>query len=80
MQVHIFRASGRVFGFTQDESGSNLPTDLGDRSYFKVISIARGESQPGVNVEECLDDIEQHGFHVTDAHVRVTDRYTGGDR
>ena len=80
MQVHIFRATGRVFAFTQDESGSNLPTELGECSHFKTIPMARGESPPGVNVEECLDDIERHGFHITDAHVRVTDRYTGGGK
>jgi hypothetical protein len=27
---------------------------------------------PGVNVDECLDDIDDHGFHLTDAHVRTT--------
>jgi hypothetical protein len=24
-------------------------------------------------VNECLDDIEKFGFHLTDAHVRITD-------
>jgi hypothetical protein len=79
MQVHIFRATGRIFGFTQNESGSNLPNELGGWSHFKSVSMERGESLPGANVEECLDDIERHGFHVTDAHVRVTDRYAGSD-
>jgi hypothetical protein len=27
-------------------------------------------------VNECLDDIEQLGFHLTDAHVRITDKVT----
>jgi hypothetical protein len=26
----------------------------------------------GMNVTECLDDIEAHGFYITDAHVRIT--------
>ena len=25
------------------------------------------------DVDECLDDLEKHGFHVTDAHVRITE-------
>ena len=25
-------------------------------------------------VETSLDDIERHGYHLTDAHVRITER------
>jgi hypothetical protein len=32
-----------------------------------------GEPTPGVNVDECLGDIKRFGFHITDAHVRITD-------
>jgi hypothetical protein len=37
------------------------------------LELRRGEPTPGVKVDECLDDIEKHGFHVTDAHVRITE-------
>lgn len=74
MQVHIFRGEGRVFGFTRDSDGSNLPASYGPWSTFKSVELARGQTQPGVNVGECLDDIEQHGLHVTDAHVRITEQ------
>lgn len=77
MQVHLFRAEGRVFGATLDESGANLPIGLGAWSLFKTISVTREVPVPGLDVAECLDDIEQHGFHLTDAHVRITDRYVG---
>lgn len=75
MQVHIFRATGRVFGCTHDETGANLPTGLGHWGHFKAMPMTRGTSIPGIDVEECLDDIARHGFHVTDAHVRITDRF-----
>jgi len=39
--------------------------------------MTRGVPVPGVDVGECLDDIERHGFHLTDAHMRITDRYVG---
>jgi len=39
--------------------------------------MTRGVPVPGVDVGECLDDIERHGFHLTDAHMRITDRYAG---
>ncbi len=28
---------------------------------------------PGLDTGECLDDIETYGFHITDAHVRITE-------
>jgi len=74
MQIHIFRGEGRVFAFTLDSDGGNLPARYGPWSAFKSLDLVRGQTQPGVNVEECLDDIEQHGLHVTDAHVRITEQ------
>jgi hypothetical protein len=73
MQVHAFRGPGRIFGFTEDASGSNLPSQFSPWTSFKTIELRRGEPMPGVNADECLDDIERHGFHVTDAHVRITE-------
>ena len=73
MQVHTFRGHGRVFGFTLDETGANLPARFGPWQSFKTIKLDRaGERVPGVNTGECLDDIEKHGFHLTHAHVRIT--------
>jgi hypothetical protein len=72
MQVHIFRGPGRVFGFTADEAGENLPSRYAPWTPFKSLEMIRGEAQPGVNVDECLDDIDAVGFHLTDAHVRIT--------
>jgi hypothetical protein len=40
---------------------------------FKSLELRRAEPTPGLHVDECLDDIEKHGFHVTDAHVRITE-------
>ena len=71
MQVHIFRAAGRVFAFTALHDGANLPVRYGPWTVFKSIEMRRGEAQPGVDVEECLDDLDKYGFHLTDAHVRI---------
>jgi hypothetical protein len=72
-----FRGPGRVFGCTGNGSGENLPPQYGPWVAFKTLEMARGEAQPGVNVDECLDDIEEFGFHLTDAHVRITQQATG---
>jgi len=72
MQVHIFRGQGRVFGFTLDKRGTNLPARHGPWSPFKVLDMHPDEPHRGVDVNACLDDIEQYGFHLTDAHERIT--------
>jgi hypothetical protein len=51
-----------------------LPSRFAPWTSFKTIELRRdGDPVPGVNVHECLDDIERYGFHVTDAHVRITE-------
>jgi hypothetical protein len=75
MLVHIFRGPGRVFGFTEDATGANLPSQFSPWTALKSIDLTReGEPTPGVNRDECLQDIEKHGFHITDAHVRITEK------
>jgi len=73
MQVHIFRGPGRVFGFTEVANGDNLPAKFAPWAPFKSIDLNRDVATPGVNAAECLDDIEKFGFHITDAHARITD-------
>jgi hypothetical protein len=75
MLVHIFRGPGRVFGFTEDATGTNLPSQFSPWTTFKSIDVSReGEPTAGLDTNECREDIEKHGFHVTDAHVRITER------
>lgn len=72
MEVHAFRGKGRVFGFTPDDAGSNLPAEYGPWVRFKSLDMSRGEAHAAVRPDECLDDIEAYGFHLTDAHLRIT--------
>ena len=74
MQAHIFRGQGRVFGATALASGENLPPQYGPWAAFKTLDVVRGTHQASFNVNECLDDIEKYGFHLTDAHSRMTER------
>jgi hypothetical protein len=75
MLVHIFRGPARVFGFTEDATGANLPAQFAPWTGFRSLELERGgEPNPSFNTDECLQDIEAHGFHITDAHVRITDR------
>ena len=75
MLVHIFRGAGRVFGVTKDANGTNLPSQYGPWTPFKTLNLSRdGEPTPGLNTNECLDDIQKYGLYVTDAHIRITER------
>jgi hypothetical protein len=74
MQVHIFRGRGRVFGVTCDDVGGKLPAQYGPWTAFKTFDSKRGEVNANFDVNECLDDIEKHGFHLTDGHVRITEQ------
>jgi len=71
MIVHTFRGPGRVFGFTTQADGGNLPAAYAPWTAFKTIEIHPDEPHAGVDPNACLADIEVHGFHVTDAHVRL---------
>jgi hypothetical protein len=74
MLVHIFRGLSRVFGVTENGMGGNLPSQFSPWTFFKSIELSRdGEARAGVDTKECLEDIEKHGFHITDAHVRITE-------
>src|ERR1700724_2426039 len=71
-RVHVLRGQDRVFGFTLDEQGTNLPRQYGPWITFKTIELHHDEPYQGVDVSVCLDDISKHGFHLTAAHKRIT--------
>jgi hypothetical protein len=74
MQVHVFRGTGRIFAVTEDNSLDNLPARYAPWTLFKTIELLRGQAQPGIHVDDCLDDIARYGIHVTDAHARITEQ------
>jgi|GEM_PF-433600 len=77
MQVHLFRGPGRIFAFTADQTGANLPGRFAPWTLFKSVDMHAGEPMPGVDVDECLADMGTFGIHVTDAHVRITEAALG---
>ncbi len=73
MQLHLFRGRDRIFGLTENIAGSNLPASYGPWTAIKSLDMSRSDHSPAVNTDECLNDIESYGFHITDAHVRITE-------
>ena len=76
-RVHVLRGQDRVFAFTLDEQGTNLPLRYGPWTSFKAIELHHDEPYRGVDVSVCLDDISKYGFHLTAAHKRITDLAVG---
>ena len=76
-RVHVLRGQDRVFGFTLDEQGMNLPRQYGPWTTIKTIELYHDEPYQGVDVSVCLDDISKYGFHLTAAHKRITDLAVG---
>lgn len=73
MQIHIFRGPGRILGFTAHSSDENLQKKYAPWTAFKTIDLRRDDRTPGVDANQCLDDIEANGEHLTEAHVRITE-------
>ena len=57
-----------------DPSGADLPPRYAPWAPFKTLELRRGEPTPGLDVDECLDDLAAYGVHVTDAHARITEQ------
>jgi hypothetical protein len=72
MIVHIFKGPGRVFAASPDAEGANLPDRYAPWSRFKTMEMHPDEPYAGVDVNSCLSDIARYGFHLTDAHERIT--------
>lgn len=73
MQAHLFKGPGRVFAVTTDPSGANLPSKYAPWTSFKTIELQKDVPIPGIDVNDCLRDMDLHGVHITDSHVRITD-------
>jgi hypothetical protein len=67
MRIFIFKTGSNVYGFTPEESGSNLPGDRGPWAMFKSIEILEDDAAPrGVHDADILAGIKAKGFYLTD--------------
>jgi hypothetical protein len=71
MRVHIFKASGDLYGFTPEESGSNLPADKGPWAWYSSIEVFKEFPMTRSRVDEAkiLAAIEGQGFFLTNAAI-----------
>ena len=74
MYVYVFKGADRLLAFTADNHDENLPSAHGPWELTNRLDMSREDDpRPMVQTHECLDDIEMHGFHITDGNRRVTE-------
>lgn len=70
MLVHVFRGRSRVHGFTQDQTGDNLPPAYGPWEYVKDLTLQRGaKGRIALNDDEAIAAIEAQGYHLVQVKV-----------
>jgi hypothetical protein len=74
MYVYVFKGTDRIVGFTADVTGGNLPTWKGPWELTTCLQMTKEDDpRPLVDTKDCFEDIEMHGFHITDGKRRITD-------
>ena len=74
MYVYVFKGSDRLLCFAGDRTGENLPAEQGPWILTtRLEMLQEDDPRPIVQTLECLEDIEMHGFHITNGHRRITD-------
>jgi hypothetical protein len=71
MKVHVFSSKKRklVGGFTQDKSGSNLPTGFGEWIYKEELDLNPSSPLIGANPQNIIDDIIEKGYSIQEASI-----------
>lgn len=74
MYVYVFKGADRIMGFTADVNGNNLPSAQGPWELTNRLNMLRfDDPRPLVDTHACLEDLEMHGFHITNDHRPITD-------
>lgn len=73
MMVFVFKSTQnpKVYGFTVDATGANLPGEQGPWVPFKSIEMKAGEKgRIGVDTDAVLMGIADNGYYLTAAAVK----------
>lgn len=76
MLVYAFNSTQnpKVYGFTADATGANLPDQQGPWIPFKSLKMNVGEKgRIGVDTDAVLMGISDHGYYLTAAEVKFED-------
>jgi hypothetical protein len=71
MKVHVFTSKTKklVGGFTQDKSGSNLPSGFGDWIYKEELDLTPDSPLIGAKPKDIIDDILKKGYSIQKAAI-----------
>jgi hypothetical protein len=73
MMVYVFNSAknAKVYGFTSDATGANLPAQEGPWNPFKSLEMNAGEKgRIGVDTDAVLMGIADRGHYLTAAEIK----------
>lgn len=77
MKVYLFRSKTNrlIGGFTQDKTGSNLPSKFGAWIFKKELEIDLTSNLIGADPKKIIADIEKQGFSVQKAKIETKENF-----
>jgi hypothetical protein len=71
MKVYVFASKTKklVGGFTQEKSGSNLPSGFGEWIYKEEIDLSPSSPLMGAKPKDIIDDILEKGYSIQKADI-----------
>jgi hypothetical protein len=71
MKVYVFTSKTKKLagGFTQDKSGSNLPSGFGEWIYKEELDLTPSSPLMGAKPKDIIDDILEKGFSIQKAGI-----------
>ena len=76
MLVHVFRGGRPDFRLYAKRNGGEPAGTLWALDRVQNARDEQRSGSTGMTVDACQDDIDAYGFHLTDAHVRITQHAT----
>jgi hypothetical protein len=78
MIVHIFQPEQdkKIGGFTEDKTGSNLPSKFGKWIYKNTIDFKKDSPLMGADSKVIIQGIQSQGYSVQEAMITTKELYT----
>lgn len=70
MQVEVYVGDSGCFAVVPQGGSAKLPVAEGPWGKLKDLDLAQdGEARAGLDVGQCLEDIERQGYHISEVRL-----------
>lgn len=77
MIVHVFTGPDSVYAFTEDSTGSNLPSKLGAWTRFKKVELKKDVTATTLDTKACVTGIKEDGYYISKADIPFIEAEVG---